>query len=152
MQQEGETSLGVLEDKNWRFDIVRVNYLNLDSIKSVLFTKLESSTSQRQNKMTYKIDFWADGNLMPFRIFKSLFLKVTIQLLSATKNNSAILKMYSTSNIEQLGICSVWLKHKDKIIRCGFFVVPSDGPVLLGLLDIELLGLLKTMCKGLDQQ
>ena len=29
------------------FDVVRVDYINLDSVKSVIFIKVESSTSQR---------------------------------------------------------------------------------------------------------
>ena len=60
--------------------------------------------------------------------------------------------MYNNSNKEQSGICSVWLKHKDKVIRSRLFLVPGNSPVLLGLLDIEPLGLLKIMCKVLDQQ
>ena len=35
--------------------MLRVKYINLDSVKSVIFTKLESSISQRQTKITYKI-------------------------------------------------------------------------------------------------
>ena len=65
------------EEHNWSFDMVRLKYVNLDSIKSVLFTKLESSTRQRQTKITYKINSRADGNLMPFKIFKCLFPKAT---------------------------------------------------------------------------
>ena len=45
---------------------------------------------------------------------------------------------------------SVWLKHK--VDRCIFFVVPGNCPDLLGMPDIELLGLLKITCKVLDQQ
>ena len=45
VQQEGETNPGVLEEYSWRFDMIRVKYVNLNSIKSVSFTKLESSTS-----------------------------------------------------------------------------------------------------------
>ena len=47
------------------------------------------------------------------------------------------------SNIEQLGICLVKLGHKEKDVRCRFFIVPSDGQVPLGMLDIEVLGILK---------
>ena len=80
------------EDKDHSFDVVRVKYINLDSIKPVLFTKLESSTSQRLTKMTHKIDSRKDSNLMPFKKFKGLFPKTTIELLCATENNSVIFK------------------------------------------------------------
>ena len=44
-------------------------------------------------------------------------------------------------------MCTVRLRHKDKIAKCRFFVVPGDGPALLGMPDIELLDILKIMCK-----
>ena len=59
--------------------------------------------------------------------------------------------MYNNSNIDQLGICLVWSKHKGKVVR-RFFVVQGDHPVLLGLPDMELVGLIKIICKVLDQQ
>ena len=61
-----------------------------------------------------------------------------------------MLKAHNNSNIEQLGICSVWLRHD--IVRGKFFVGPDNGLVLVGVPDIELSGLLKIMCKVLDQQ
>ena len=36
-------------------DAVRVKYINLDNIKSVIYTKLESSMSQRWAKVMYKL-------------------------------------------------------------------------------------------------
>ena len=101
MYKEGETIPQAPEDQDWSFDVVRITYVSLNSIKSVLFTKLESSTSQRQTKITYKIDSRAEGNLMPFKIFKRLFPKATMKSLHTSENNSVILKMHNNSNIEQ---------------------------------------------------
>ena len=85
VHQGSKTSLETPEEHDQSFDAVRVKYINLDCIKSVLLTKLESSTSQRQTKVTYKIDYGADDNLMPFKIFKYLFLKAMVESLHATK-------------------------------------------------------------------
>ena len=52
VHQEGETIPGMLKGQDWSFEAVRVRYINLDNVKSVPFTKLESSTSQRQTKVT----------------------------------------------------------------------------------------------------
>ena len=60
--------------------------------------------------------------------------------------------MYSNSNIEQLGVCSAQLKHKERVVRCRFFIIPGNSQALLGMLDIEMLESLKIMCKVLDQQ
>ena len=46
VHQEDEISLTKQEQFDQRFDVVWVKYIYLDSIKSVILTKLESSTSQ----------------------------------------------------------------------------------------------------------
>ena len=69
---------------------------------------------------------------MPFKIFKCLFPKSRLELLCTTKNNSVTLKSYNNPSIEQLGICSVNLKHKNKTVRCRFFIVPGDGGSTVG--------------------
>ena len=68
------------------------------------------------------------------------------------KNSLVILLTYNNSNFEQQVVCSVQLRYKDKAVRCRFFVVPGDGPALVGMLGIKLLGLLKIACQVLDQQ
>ena len=50
-------------------------------------------------------------------------------------------------NLHSMGICTVKLWQKDYIVKCKFFVVPGDSPVLLGMLDIELLDTLKIKWK-----
>ena len=42
-------------------------------------------------------------------------------------------------------MCTVKLRYKNKIARCTFFIVPGNGPAMLGMSDIELLGILKMM-------
>ena len=62
------------------------------------------------------------------------------------KNNSVVFKTYNQSDIEQLGMCTVKLRHKNKSAQCRFFVVPGDGPALIGMPDIELLSVLRITC------
>ena len=72
---------------------------------------------------------------MSLKIFKSLFHKSTREALHAMKNNVVVLKTCINSNIEQLGVCSVKLRHKDKVARCRCFVVLGECPALLGMPD-----------------
>ena len=58
-----------------------------------------------------------------------------------------MLKTYNQSSIEQLGVCTIRLKHKGKTAKCRLFLVPGDSPVQLGMPDIEVLNILKTMCE-----
>ena len=86
------------------------------------------------------------ATLIPFRVFKSLFLKSTIAKLHTTKHNSAMLQICSQSDLEQLGIYTVRLRHRDKSIKCRFFVVAGDGLALLGMPNIDLLSILRIAC------
>ena len=44
------------------------------------------------------------------------------------------------------------LRHKNKVARYRFFVVPGDSPALLGMPNLELLGILKVMSNVVDDQ
>ena len=54
----------------------------------------------------YKIDLGANGNIMPFKIFQSVFPRSMIETFHATNDNTVVLKTYNNSNIEQLDVCS----------------------------------------------
>ena len=71
IRQDGESQPVEQDQHDRSFDAVK--YLNYDSIKSIIFTKLESSTSQERVHITYKMDSRSDCNLMPFKIFKTVF-------------------------------------------------------------------------------
>ena len=62
-----------------------------------------------------------------------------------------MLKTYNKSDIEQLGMCTVKLRHKDKSVKCRFFVVPGDGQALLGMPDIRLLSIIGITCCIIDE-
>ena len=65
--------------------MVNIRNLNFESIKSVIITKMELSTSQKRTHITHKIYNGSNDNPMPFRMFKVLFLQSTIAELYATK-------------------------------------------------------------------
>ena len=73
----------------------------------------------------------------------TLFTKSTKEVLHAARHNMVVLKIHGNSNIENLGVCL----GKGKFARCRYFIVPGDSPALLGILDIELLGILMIMCE-----
>ena len=54
-------------------------------------------------------------------------------------------------DIEQLGIYTVKLRHKDKSMKCRFFLVYGEGPALLGMPDIKLLNILSIMCEVISK-
>ena len=72
-------------------------------------------------------------------------------MLCTTQSNSVVLKAYNYSN-RIIGYVYNHKRHIDKIVKCRFFVVPGDCPALLGMLDIEVLGILKITCEVVDGQ
>ena len=85
VQQEKEPYKRQQRNSGRNFYVVNIRYLNPDSIRSIIFTKLESNTSQIRTQITSKIDTRSDGNLMPFRLFKITFPKSTVPELCTTQ-------------------------------------------------------------------
>ena len=56
IKQDDEPQLMKQDQQERSFDSVEIRYLNFDNIKSVIFTKLESSTSQRRTCLMHRID------------------------------------------------------------------------------------------------
>ena len=84
-----------------KLNLLNTRDLNFDNVKSVIFTKLESSTSQKQAHVMFKRDMGSNGNLMPFKVFKIPFPKSTLHALHTTKSSSVMLKTYNQLDIKQ---------------------------------------------------
>ena len=67
--QDSNLHAGEPGEQDRNFDVVRVKYINIHSIKFIIFTKLGSSASQIWTLIVYKVDTEANGNLMPLKIF-----------------------------------------------------------------------------------
>ena len=96
------------EDHDQGSDVVRVKYINFNSIKFLLFTKLESNTSQRQANITYEIISGVDSRtaISYHAKYSDTCFQNLKSMLHVTKNNWVILITYNNSNIEQLSIWS----------------------------------------------
>ena len=66
MQHDEKPYIWEQREKCRNFDLVNIRYLNFDSIRSVIFTRLELSTSPKRTQIRYKINTGSDVNLMPF--------------------------------------------------------------------------------------
>ena len=99
--QQEEPHTNEHDNSGRNIDLVNIRYLYFDDTKSVIYNKLESSTSQKRACITYKIDTGRDCNLMPVRVYKMFFPKSKTAKLYATKHNSVMLKRYNQSDTEQ---------------------------------------------------
>ena len=75
-----------------------------------------------------------------------------LEHLCTTKTNAVVLKTYNKSNIEELGIWTVKLRHKNNVAKCRSSVVPGNDPGLLGMSNIEVLGILKIIYEVINSQ
>ena len=73
---------------------------------------------------------------MQFKFFRTSFPKSNVLHVTKKKKQFSSPKTYNQSNIGQLGMWTMGLRHKDKFARCRYFVTPGDGPGLLGMPDI----------------
>ena len=101
---------------------------------------------------TYRIDSSANCNQMLFRLFKTLFQKSAAEASFAIGNKAVVLKTCNNLDTEQLSVFSVKIRLKDRVVRCKFFAVPGDSPAVLGIPDMEWLGLLMFMCNVMEGQ
>ena len=53
----------------------------------------------------YKLDTGNDGNLMPIRMSKILFLQTNLEKLNKFTNKEIVLHVYNNSGIPQMGMC-----------------------------------------------
>ena len=56
-----------------------------------------------------------------------------------SQNSPVILKTYNQPSLQQLSVCIVRFRHKDRIAKYRFLLVLEDGPALLRAHDIEML-------------
>ena len=86
------------------------------------------------------------------RNLKKPILQVNGKRVAHHEINAVILRTYNISNIEQLSICTFKLRHKGNVVKCKFFVFSGDGPALLGMVDVEVLGILRITCEVIHNQ
>ena len=72
------------------------------------------------------------------------------KLLSQAESENTKLKTYNNTKIRHIGTC--YILHREKQKTCRFLVVPVSGPAMLGMPDIETLGLLTKDDKTIGRQ
>ena len=81
-----------------------------------------------------------------------IFPRATKEQLVATRNNNIQLQTQNRTTITQLGIFKVKIVYNNKHRICNFFVVQVDGQALLGMPDIETLGIIAINSNKIDAQ
>ena len=97
---------------------------NYKSRKTCIEAKVSTISFYNSIDVRFKLDTGQSKNYIPFHLYKRLFPKVD--------------SMY----IKQPKTCKVKLRYNEKERICKFFVVHNDSKAVLGILDIDRLGML----------
>ena len=133
-----------------KFKTVSNNSVYMNKSSSMLTAKLETHTGDSKITVPYTLDTGSDGNIMPWYIFKKLFPKVMEAKLKRTIKKHIKSKIYNITVITQLGRCVLIIDYKDNKRKCGFFVVPGNGQVLLGMPDTAALKIINVNIDSIE--
>ena len=128
------------------FDVARSKIFNFYSIRFVIITKSKPKCSQKIEICKYKIDTGCDSNLMPYRMHRILCLCINYKEINKCMHKEIVFWTHNYLCNPQIGICRLTLIDKDIEYQYSFFVVPGNGPALLGMPDCEGLQLLSINC------
>ena len=140
-------------------DVVPELYFNTLTINAIdqhkdtqALIQLPVRSAWNERKLTCKIDTGAEGNIIPLTEYKRLGPdmenggnKVPLDLMPSDTRITA----FGGSTVIQYGTCSLTLRHRDTTETSTFYVVKSDGPLILGLSTCKALGLV-TLNYGLS--
>ena len=123
--------------------MVNTDFLNSNVKSPCTIAKLETSSYQNSANISYKIYMGSNNNILPFCKYKILFPRSKRSYCNELRIKTLV-KTCNNTTIRHIGTCYLTLMHQEKQKVCRFFVVPGSSAALLGMLDIETLGMLTT--------
>ncbi len=143
-------------DSDSEFDELEFSMVQIDSIdtRDEIFSKVQvilpKANRRVKASLSAKVDTGAQGNILPYRIFKKMFPKPSRDLVKPSK---AILTAYNGSKIPQCGIIELECQHGDsKWCTEKFYIADTTGPAILGLPSCRTLRMLTFHCAIQDMQ
>ena len=97
---------------------------NYNYVKTGLETKISTTSFYNSLDIRYKLDTGRSTNYILLHLYKRLFHKTTNKCTRQPKT------------------CKLKLRHNDKEKICKFFVAHNGSPAVLGMQDIDRLGML----------
>ena len=96
-----------------------------------------------------KIDTGAEANLMPLKVYQSLFpenlQKNGMPMKRFVERSAAVLEAYGGSVIKQIGRVQLPSEYDGRKFTCWFYLADVEGPILLGYPTGEALGIVKIL-------
>ena len=97
-----------------------------------------------------KVDTGAQGNVLPLRIFKSMFPGDIDEngepVTGSLQPSQTKLTAYGGSPLKQFGICALNCSYENQAEELTFYVSDAEGPAILGLPSLEKLKIIVLNC------
>ena len=110
------------------------------------FHRPESGTVKEEK---LKIDTGAEANLMPLKVYQSLYpdnlQRNGMPMKRFVERSAAVLEAYGGSVIKQIGRVQLPCEYNGKKFACSFYLADVEGPILLGYPTGESLGIVKIL-------
>ena len=94
---------------------------------------LNISSKTVHKRVRCKLNTGSDGNLLPLKVYLSLFLQATCKSLQQSVDPNVSLHAYNGTEIQQLGRC---VAFKGQSTLCDFYITDQQT-ALFGLPDME---------------
>ena len=120
------------EQSNGQTNQVKSNHFShsYKSINTCIDAEISTTSFYNSLNLRYKLDTCRNNNYIPLHLYKRLFPKV---------NNTYI---------RQPKTCKLKLRHNEKEKICKFFVAHNGSLAVLGMQDIDRLGMLSINCNS----
>ena len=97
-------------------------------------------------KCSFKVDSGAYGNLLPYNIYKELFLGIPNSATKKSIDHTVCLLAYNKEEIKQYGCCTLKVHYSGKTMLLPFYIVNSKFKPIIGLDASTKLGLVYINC------
>ena len=118
------------EESNGHTNQVKSNHFshNYKYRKACIEAKISTTSFYNSLNLRYKLDTGRNNNYIPLHLYKKLFPKA------------------DNTYIRQPITCKLKLRHNEKEKICKFFVAHNGSLAVLGMQDIDKLGMLSSNC------
>jgi len=133
------------DDPALYFDMVEIHELGHKAQDTQALISLTAESEYKTANLTFKIDTGAEGNVMPLATYKTLVPASDFDrsgIPRHLKPSTTRIMAYGGTKIPLYGTCELTLSHHNMSEKTTFYVVQTDGSVIIGLPTCRKLGLI----------
>ena len=126
------------------FDMIEIHTVEHDKRDTQALVNLTVASTYKSLNLTCKLDTGAEGNIISLATYKLIAPDSDFDrngIPCRLQPSSTRITAYGGTRILQYGTCELMLNHRGKRQSATFFVVQTNGPLIIGLPTCRSLGL-----------